>query len=152
MEFNILKDNKGKGFTLLELLIVIALIGILVSIGVVSYSQAQKKTRDSRREGDLKSLQAAYEQYNSDWGAYPFDNSTSSNCPASIESAGHSYLPAGYPVDPKNTGTYVYNYSCTTTSFCFCANLESGTGNAAAASSAPCSYGAGSYYCVGNLQ
>jgi len=51
------------GFTLLELLVVIGIIGVLVSLGVSSYSTAQKKARDSRRKSDLKTIQACMEQY-----------------------------------------------------------------------------------------
>ena len=51
------------GFTLLELLVVIGIIGVLVSLGVSSYSTAQKKARDSRRKSDLRTIQACMEQY-----------------------------------------------------------------------------------------
>ncbi len=127
-----------RGFTLLELLIVIAIIGILVSIGVVSYSAAQKKSRDSRRMGDVKAIQNAWEQYYSDNdGAYP----GSCAVPA-------SYLPAGLPTDPK-TGD-AYSVSCTTTTYCFCGTMEASSGN----SDSACNYSAASktHFCVSNLQ
>lgn len=53
----------SKGYTLLELLVVIGLITILMSFGAASYSTAQKKARDSKRKSDLKVLQNALEQY-----------------------------------------------------------------------------------------
>jgi prepilin-type N-terminal cleavage/methylation domain-containing protein len=136
MEHNILK-----GFSLLELLIVIAIIGILVSVGVVSYSTAQKKSRDSRRMSDVKAVQSAFEQYYADNnGSYP----------SSCVTPGVLYLPAGLPSDPKNATPNVYSLTnCTTASYCFCADLESGAGNA---SNASCSYGAGSFFCASNLQ
>jgi type IV pilus assembly protein PilE len=51
-----------KAFTLLEMLVVIGIISVLVTMGFVSYSTAQKKARDSKRQSDLKSFQAALEQ------------------------------------------------------------------------------------------
>lgn len=120
----------------MELLIVIAVIGILVSISTVAYTSAQKKTRDSRRRSDLKAIQSAMEQYYADNnGSYP------AGC-----SPGTTYLPNGVPADPKS-GSYVS--SCTTSSYCFCATLESDPGNATNTS---CSYGSGTYYCVSQRQ
>jgi len=53
----------SKGYTLLELLVVIGLITILMSFGAASYSTAQQKARDSKRKSDLRTLQNALEQY-----------------------------------------------------------------------------------------
>lgn len=128
----------------MELLIVIAIIGILISVSVASYSSAQKKGRDSRRLADMKAVQNAFEQYYADNnGSYP----------ATCDLVGTTYLPVGYPTDPKNTTGYIYGFHCAAASYCFCAHLESGTGNASAdPGSATCTYASGSYYCVGNLQ
>jgi type IV pilus assembly protein PilA len=129
-----------QGFSLLELLIVIAIIGILVSVGVASYSQAQKKTRDSRRTSDMKAIQAAWEQYYSDNnGSYP------ASCTITA-----AYMPAGVPSDPKTSVSYATGATCTATTYCFCASIESGNGNSGAA----CDYSAvtKSFFCVNNLQ
>ena len=108
---------KKNGFSLMELLIVIAIIGILVSVSAVSYSSAQKKGRDSRRHTDLKAMQNAWEQYYAD---------TNANYPSSC-SVSTTYLPSGLPVDPKTGTAYTDTIgwsSCTTTTYCFCAGLE----------------------------
>jgi prepilin-type N-terminal cleavage/methylation domain-containing protein len=152
MKKNLSQPAGRQGFTLMELLIVIGIIGILISISVASYSSAQKKGRDSRRYADMKAVQNAYEQYYADNnGSYP----------ATCDVIGTTYLPAGFPTDPKNyTGagpetTFFYDFAnshCSATSYCFCGHLESGTGNASAPGTSTCTYSSGSYYCVGNLQ
>jgi len=69
------KFQVKKGFTLLEMLVVIGIISVLVSIGFVSYSTAQKKARDAKRQSDLKSFQTALEQcYSVNGYTYPSIN------------------------------------------------------------------------------
>lgn len=52
-----------KGFTLIELLVVISIIGILASLTFVSYSGAQKQTRDTERRSDLAQYRNGLENY-----------------------------------------------------------------------------------------
>jgi prepilin-type N-terminal cleavage/methylation domain-containing protein len=49
------KSNK-LGFTLIELLVVVAIIGLLSTFSVAAYSQAMKKSRDSKRKGDIAQI------------------------------------------------------------------------------------------------
>jgi len=62
---------KRKSFTLIELLIVIAIIAILAGIVVASTTGATKKARDSRRVSDIQTLQTAIVLYEADNGRYP---------------------------------------------------------------------------------
>lgn len=61
-----------KGFTLLEMLVVIGIIAILVTLGFASYSTVQKKARDAKRRGDLSAMQKVLEQcYSLNSYSYP---------------------------------------------------------------------------------
>src|SRR3989338_3198993 len=60
---NIGYSIRNKGFTLLELLVVVGIITILVNMGLSSFSTAQKKGRDAKRKTDIRGIQGALEQY-----------------------------------------------------------------------------------------
>lgn len=76
-----------KAFTLLEMLVVIGIIGVLIGVGTIAYSTAQRKARDAKRKQDLKNFQKAMEQcYAINNYNYPIitgNNTTSisTNCP-----------------------------------------------------------------------
>jgi prepilin-type N-terminal cleavage/methylation domain-containing protein len=63
--------NKSKGFTIVELLIVIVVIGILATLVLVTFTGIQQKARDSKRKTDLGAVQAALESYYSSNNTYP---------------------------------------------------------------------------------
>ena len=63
-----------KGFTLVELLVVITIIGILSSVGLNTFTSAQTKSRDAKRKTQLKQLADAFEAYHNDKGQYPADD------------------------------------------------------------------------------
>jgi type II secretion system protein G len=63
--------KQRKGFTLIEIMLVIALIGILVAAGLGSFTSSQTKGRDSKRKNDLSHMAEALEIYYNDIGQYP---------------------------------------------------------------------------------
>lgn len=96
----------SKAFTLLEMLVVIGIIAIVVSMGFVSYSTAQKKARDARRRSDLKAIQSALEQYYSVCG-YVYPTPDSSQVPTSIACASPATtIMATVNTDPKSAVRY----------------------------------------------
>ncbi len=66
-----LKRKKGRGFSLIELLIVVAIIGIIAAIAIPNLMSALQKGRQKRTMGDMKSLGTAVESINAECGAYP---------------------------------------------------------------------------------
>jgi prepilin-type N-terminal cleavage/methylation domain-containing protein len=68
---NILNRNNKSGFTLVELLVVISIIGLLSSFAIVSLNSARMKARDALRKGDMAQLRTALNLYYDDNNAYP---------------------------------------------------------------------------------
>ncbi len=133
-----------KAFTLFELLVVISIIGILIAVASISYSGAQKKSRDARRIQDMNAIQKAAEMYYSQ-NNYLYPGSSQ------LISSG---LMSVMPTDPKNASPYVYSFSGLTngaSNYCLCALLENATGGNA--SDGNCTMASsGTYYCVRNQQ
>ncbi len=65
------KKIESAGFTLVELLVVISIIGLLSSVVLTSVNSARMKARDARRLADIKQIQNAMQIYYEDNGAYP---------------------------------------------------------------------------------
>jgi prepilin-type N-terminal cleavage/methylation domain-containing protein len=113
-----------KGFTLIEMLVVVSLIGILAGLALVSFSSVQKQARDATRKSDLKQYQTATESYASkNNGNYPIAN------PAQTASSG-TYCTAlnigTCPPDPKSP-TLDYRYVSDGVNYVIWGTLENKT-------------------------
>lgn len=64
--------TKQTGFTIVELLIVIVVIGILAAITVVAYNGIQDRTANTARVTEIKEWQKIFTMYASENGQYPF--------------------------------------------------------------------------------
>lgn len=111
--------RKKTGFTLVELLIVIAILGILTTIGLVAFSSAQIRGRDTQRKSDLKQLSTSLELYFSDHDEYPTSlNGRINGCPSTTQTActwgtgeftdGSTTYFRALPKDPSNGNVYYY--------------------------------------------
>lgn len=70
--FPFLKEKKTRrGFTLIEVLIVIAIVAMLITIGLWAYRFQLLKGRDARRKADLNKLGKVFEDYYNDYNCYP---------------------------------------------------------------------------------
>lgn len=63
--------KKDQGFTIVELLIVIVVIGILATLVIVTFTGIQQKGRDTERKTDINALQGHVESYYAQTGSYP---------------------------------------------------------------------------------
>jgi prepilin-type N-terminal cleavage/methylation domain-containing protein len=75
------------GFTLVEILIVVAVIGVLAAVVFSSLNDAPAQARDAERKADLRSIQIALEQYKKDHGHYPFGCNISSTTDLTVNNA-----------------------------------------------------------------
>jgi prepilin-type N-terminal cleavage/methylation domain-containing protein len=106
--------KKMRGFTLVELIIVIVIIGILAAVTVVGYQNQTAKARDSKRLSDIDSIRKAVDLYYHTNGKYP-DYVPGNTCAGEggfcYTSSGNlgnyiggltEYFPDGLPNDPTN--------------------------------------------------
>lgn len=94
---------KKRAFTIIELMVVVAIIGTLAGIVVVSYDNSQKKSRDSRRIADFDALKTAILLYKEDTNSVPPNRCGGAFC---LVPASASCAPSG---DPN------YSAHCSTT-------------------------------------
>jgi type II secretion system protein G len=131
----------GKGFSLIELLVVISIMAVLISLSAFGLQQARENARDGQRKSDIETIRTGLSFYKSDCNAYPttsaggdfytkFNPSFGSNCGGT-----NTYIEKT-PKDPITGRNYWY-YSNGITYY-ICAALETETGTVASCSSADC--------------
>ena len=82
-------------FTLIELLIVVAIIAILAAIAVPNFLEAQTRAKVSRAKSDLRTLATGLEAYRIDNNNYPY---------VTDDDSGEWLMPAGMPVNRTGPG------------------------------------------------
>lgn len=65
--------SKKRGFTLVELMVVVIIIGILVAIAIPLYSGIQQKAKESACEANVRTISGAAAMYHAENGSFPAD-------------------------------------------------------------------------------
>jgi general secretion pathway protein G len=73
MRANLLVPLRSRGFTLIEMLIVMTLIVVLASVGMIAYQTSVQRGREAVLKEDLFRMRDAIDQYYADKGKYPTD-------------------------------------------------------------------------------
>ncbi len=95
-----MRKTNQKGFTIIELLVVIVIIGILVALTLPNLFSAQARGRDTDRKNELKNVQQKLESYFNDHDSYPADAAALADAEVTSEEM----------TGPRNDP---YTYTCT---------------------------------------
>lgn len=137
-DLSVLSGKSKKGFTLIELMVVIAIIGLLTAILFANFTNIQKRSRDGQRKTDLRTIQHALELYRADQGSYPTGIYGGTNCPAGspngLCSTSSSVYMQKVPGDNQGTnywncGNYWYSSASPYTTYTLSACLENTSDN-----------------------
>jgi general secretion pathway protein G len=127
------KKNIKNGFSLIELLVVISIIGILMALSMFGIKNARESSRDGKRKSDLETIRSALELYKADVGSYP------ASLGSSISQGGQTYLDSvpKDPLDPARNYSYATSGTPPTT-YILCAALENPVAGASTTGCASC--------------
>ena len=99
--------NKVKGFTLVELLIVIVVIAILAAISIVAYNGVTNKARDDERATDARNIVNAAASYNADNDKWPTSSEVTGYDTIKLSDKAKTNIGTAEPT-PTDKGKYKY--------------------------------------------
>jgi type IV pilus assembly protein PilA len=85
-----LRRRRSAGFTLVEIMIVVVIIGFLASMAIPAFQKARRNSQNAAFANDLRQMRAAVEQCTMELGGYPPDG-----YPGSFPTELEAYLPTG---------------------------------------------------------
>ena len=103
----------NRGFTLIEILIAVAIVAVLIGFIVPNFLGIRIRARDTKRKSDLSQLQKAMELFRSDRDlpAYPDDtfmNGLCNKCWTQNADCGGNIYMKKLPCDPQTQNQYIY--------------------------------------------
>lgn len=93
------QKNHSRGFTILELIVSLAIIGLLLAVAINGLAASKQKSRDVKRVDEIKQIQNALQLYHNDNQSYPATLSSELLVPVYIKTI---------PKDPATGNNYLY--------------------------------------------
>jgi len=110
-----IKNRFKKGFTIVELLVVIVVIGILASITIISYTGFTARANAALAQSDLSNMSRTIEMYKIDYGQYPAQTSDFTGMKGYAVSKGNTLLSYVSDKTSASTPASLGSFYCITT-------------------------------------